>query len=92
MRVEAELKEVIELVKEAYEAGSEKTLAKLGESRDFMYQNEAFKRYGRRNVEKWRDAKLIRVFKDGEDSYRVRIPIEDLHRVSMSSNIYRLAK
>lgn len=92
MRIDAELREVIELVQKAYEDGAERTLAKVGEKREFMYQNEAFKRYGRGTVEKWRDAKLIRIFKDGEGNSRARIPIEDLHRVSMSSNIYRLVK
>lgn len=92
MRVDAELREIIELIQKAYEDGAERILAKTGKKRDFMYQNEAFRIYGRGTVEKWRDAKLIRVFKDGEDNTRVRIPIEDLHRVSMSSNIYRLIK
>ncbi|WP_147381232.1 hypothetical protein [Parabacteroides sp. AM08-6] len=91
MRVDTELSEIIRLVKEAYESGAEKVLAEIGH-KDFMYQNEAFRKYGRITVEKWRDAGLIRVFKDGERSSRIRIPIEDLHRVSMSSNIHKLVK
>lgn len=57
-----------------------------GEERAFISQNEAYRRYDRDLVTRWRAECLIRPTKDGEGSARMRYDVLQLEKLASTSN------
>lgn len=73
----------------AAELGALSTLIKLGKVKPYLKKNEAFKRYGRANVEKWISDGLITIRKDGDHSASWRIDRLEIELLSKSLIIFK---
>jgi len=75
------------LLQDAADLGAQMALAKTGKIRPYLKKSEAFRLYGRKNVEHWIGLGLITPRKDGEKSaaWRIdRIEAEAIHKSSMA--------
>jgi hypothetical protein len=61
------------IVREAAELGGTLALIKAGKLKPYLKKSEAFRKYGRANIERWAAQGLITVRKDGEYSAVWRI-------------------
>ncbi|WP_199120330.1 hypothetical protein [Pedobacter sp. ASV28] len=61
------------LLRDAAEMGALLALTKAGKIRPYMSKSEAFRTYGRKNIERWIDQGLITPRKDGNHSAPWRI-------------------
>jgi hypothetical protein len=71
------------IIAEAAEMGAIMAMMKTGKVKPYMKKSEAFRKYGRANIEKWIEAGLITVRKDGNHSatWRIdRIEVEAINR------------
>lgn len=74
------------LVRASSELGAIITLVKTGKLKPYLKKNEAYRLYGRRNVEHWIDDALVTPRKDGDHSacWRIdRIEIETIAKASL---------
>lgn len=75
------------LLADASELGALKTLTKVGKIKPYLKKSEAFRRFGRNNVEQWIVHGLITPRKDGTHSaaWRIdRIEIEILYKAELA--------
>ena len=77
------------LLQNAAELGSIHTLAKLGKIKLYLKKAEAFRLYGRLNVETWIEKGLITPRKDGDDSAAWRIDRMELEAIHRAKNLLR---
>jgi hypothetical protein len=76
---------LLELItKEAAELGAIATLVKTGRCKPFLNKSEAFRLYGRANVEHWMEAGLITKRKDGDYSAAWRLDRLELEVIARS--------
>ncbi len=71
------------LLRDAAEMGAKLTLSSLGKIRPYLTKSEAFRSYGRKNIERWIDQGLITPRKDGNQSapWRIeRIEVEAIRK------------
>ena len=61
------------LLRDAAEMGAKLALAKTGKIRPYLNKSEAFRLYGRKNIEDWIEWGLITSRKDGDHSATWRI-------------------
>lgn len=61
------------LLRDAAEMGAKLALSKIGKIKPYLNKSEAFRRYGRKNIERWIDQGLITPRKDGNQSAAWRI-------------------
>ena len=77
------------LLADASELGAIIALSKIGKIRPYLKKSEAFRRFGRKNVETWISRGLITPRKDGTNSaaWRIdRIEIETVHKAKSAMN------
>ncbi|WP_185214082.1 hypothetical protein [Sphingobacterium mizutaii] len=77
------------LLSYAAEMGAKLALSKTGHIRPYLKKSEAFKRYGRKNVEHWIGLGLITPRKDGNHSAAWRIERMEIEAVSKSREAMR---
>jgi len=77
------------LLQDAAEMGAQMALAKTGKIRPYLKKSEAFRLYGRRNVEHWIAIGLITPRKDGNHSATWRIDRLEAAAVSKSIDAMR---
>jgi len=65
--------EVLQIVTIAAELGAIAAIIATGQIRPYLKKSEAFKRFGRKNIENWIDLGLITPRKDGDYSAAWRI-------------------
>lgn len=75
-----------ELLANAAEIGAKRALSQLGVIRPYLKKSEAFKQFGRANVERWLKEGLITPRKDGVDSAAWRLDRNELESVAKTSN------
>jgi hypothetical protein len=76
---------LLELItKEAAELGAITTLVKTGQCKPFLNKSEAFRLFGRANVEQWLEDGLIIKRKDGDHSAAWRLDRLELEVVARS--------
>lgn len=73
MKSEISLRLVALLLSRGSELGAVISMIKSGKLKPYITKNEAFRRYGRKNVEQWIDDGLITPRKDGGHSAGWRI-------------------
>jgi hypothetical protein len=61
------------LLQQGAELGATCALVKAGKLKPYLKRNEAFRLYGRKNIERWMDEGLITLRKDGSHSSTWRI-------------------
>jgi len=74
------------MLTDAAELGARRIAKELGISKPFMSQNEAWKIYGRRTIERWIEEGLITPQKDGNATSKIRLDRMELETLSKSSN------
>lgn len=73
----------------AAEMGAKSALTKTGHIRPYLKKSEAFRRYGRKNVEYWIGLGLVTPRKDGDHSAAWRIDLMEIESVSKSYEAVR---
>jgi hypothetical protein len=71
------------IVRESAEMGAIQALIKAGKLKPYLKKSEAFRKYGRANIEQWAERGLITIRKDGDHSapWRIdRIEVEAIVR------------
>lgn len=64
---------LILLLQKAAELGAKQTLCRTGKLKPYLSKSQAFRKYGRANIEQWIDLGLITPHKDGDHSAAWRI-------------------
>lgn len=77
------------LIREAAEMGAILALTQTGKLKPYLKKSEAFRKYGRRQVEHWVDQGLITIRKDGDHSAAWRIDRLELEAIARSSELLR---
>lgn len=72
------------LLRDAAEMGAKLALSKTGKIKPYLNKSEAFRLYGRKNIEHWIDQGLIISRKDGEHSATWRIDRTEAEAVRKS--------
>lgn len=78
------------LLRDAAEMGAKLVLARTGKIKPYMNKSEAYRLYGRKNIERWIDQGLLTRRKDGSQSaaWRIdRIEVETI-RKSLDALLY----
>lgn len=73
-------------ISRAVEIGVERALGKLGLVKTMLSKQDAYRMYGRSNVERWIKERLIHPVKDGDKSAKWRIDRSEIEIVAMTSN------
>lgn len=75
------------LLRDAAEMGAKLTLSKTGKIKPYLNKSEAFRRYGRKNIERWIDQGLITPRKDGNQSAAWRIDRIEVEAIRKSLDV-----
>lgn len=74
------------LLAQAAELGAKKALSETGVIKPYLKKSEAYRLYGRANVERWIQEGLVTPRKDGNDSAAWRLERIELNAIAMTSN------
>nr|WP_199156651.1 hypothetical protein [Pedobacter sp. ASV2] len=77
------------LLKNAAELGAKVALSKTGQLKPFLNKSEAFRLYGRKNVEHWLSLGLVTPRKDGTHSAAWRIERIEIEAIQKSLDAMR---
>lgn len=72
------------LLRDAAEMGAKLVLSRIGKIKPYLNKSEAFRRYGRKNIERWIDQGLITPRKDGNQSAAWRIDRIEVEAIQKS--------
>lgn len=81
-----ELFELKNLIKDAAEVATIKTLIEVGQLPPFLSKREAYKKYGEGVVKRWISEGLIKVQKDGNNTSKCRLDRIELESLSRANN------
>ncbi|TDS17764.1 hypothetical protein [Sphingobacterium paludis] len=90
MEVKLTIDQLRRLVEYSAKLGAKIILSKSGEVKPYLKKSEAFKKYGRKNVEHWIEEGLITPRKDGEFSAAWRIELLEIESVKCSMELSNL--
>lgn len=74
------------LLSEAAEQGAKKALISVGKISPFISRSEAYRRYGKRQVDRWIAEGIVSVIKDGTNTSKTRIDLMQIETVAKASN------
>jgi hypothetical protein len=77
------------IIREAAEMGALQTLTRTGKLKPYLKKSEAFRKYGRANIENWAKNGLITIRKDGDHSAVWRIDRLEVEAIVKSFNLLR---
>lgn len=77
------------LLQEAAEIAAIHVLAQTGQIKPYLKKSEAFRKYGRKNVERWLNEGLITMRKDGDHSATWRISRLEIMAIAKSITLMR---
>lgn len=77
------------IIQEAAEMGAIQALTKAGKLKPYLKKSEAFRKYGRANIEQWAEKGLITVRKDGDHSAAWRIDRLEVEAIVKSIDLLR---
>ncbi len=77
------------IIKEAAELGAVIALTKVGKIKPYLKKSEAFRKYGRANIENWTEQGLITLRKDGNHSAAWRIDRMEVEVIVRSIELLR---
>lgn len=84
--MEIEFNELRQLLKDAAELGSLKTLIAVGNIPEMISQREAYKLYGEGTVKRWVKEGLVKRHKDGDATSKVRYSRIELDTLNRANN------
>lgn len=76
-----------ELLEQAAEMGAKHALIQNGLLKPYLKKSEAYRQYGRRNVEHWIDDGLVNPRKDGDHSAAWRLDRLELEAIAKSDEL-----
>ena len=74
------------LLQHAAEMGAKRALSEAGLIKPYLKKSEAYRMYGKTNVERWLQEGLVTPRKDGSDSAAWRIERNEIEAVAKASN------
>lgn len=77
------------VIREAAEMGAIQALTKAGKLKPYLKKSEAFRKYGRANIEQWAKKGLITFRKDGDNSAAWRIDRMEVEAIIKSIDLLR---
>ena len=77
------------LLQEAAAMGAKTALVKSGWLKPYLKKSEAFRKYGRQNVEQWIDEGLVSIRKDGDHSAAWRIDRLEIEAIVMAMEFWQ---
>jgi hypothetical protein len=77
------------VIQESAELGAILALNKVGKLKPYLKKSEAFRKYGRANVEHWIDNGMVTIRKDGDHSAAWRIDRLEIEAIVKSITILR---
>lgn len=77
------------IIRDAAEMGAIQALTKAGKLKPYLKKSEAFRKYGRANIEQWAEKGLITVRKDGDFSASWRIDRMEVEAIVKSIDLLR---
>ena len=77
------------IIREAAEMGAIQALTKAGKLKPYLKKTEAFRKYGRANIEHWAGQGLITIRKDGDHSAAWRIDRLEVEAIVKSIALLR---
>lgn len=77
------------IVRCAAEMGAKLALSKTGKIKPYLSKNEAFRLFGRKNVERWINDGLVTPRKDGGYSANWRIDRFELEAIAVSRDLFQ---
>jgi len=86
MELTLDINQLNKMLTDASELAAEKVIIKMGLGKPFISQNQAWKVYGRRTVERWIEEGLIEPTKDGTSTSNIRLDRMQLETLSKTSN------
>jgi hypothetical protein len=89
MEIQINIYTLEKLLAEAAEMGAKAALSRIGKLRPYLKKAEAFRLYGRRNVEHWITEGLVTARKDGDHSASWRIERLEIEAVCKAKNLIR---
>lgn len=89
MEIQINIYTLEKLLAEAAEMGARAALSRIGKLRPYLKKSEAYRLYGRRNVEAWVNEGLVTARKDGDHSASWRIEWLEIEAVSRSKHLIR---
>lgn len=78
--------ELVNLLSEAVAIGAKKVLVETLQLKPYVSKSEAYKKYGRRLVDRWLKEGLIKQIKDGDTNHSIRIDRVELESVAAICN------
>jgi hypothetical protein len=84
--MEIEVFELKNMLADAAELGSKRALVEIGKLSPMITKAQAYKLHGRSQVDRWIKEGLLRQYKDGENTSKVRIDRMQLETIAKSSN------
>jgi hypothetical protein len=77
------------IIREAAELGAIQALTKAGKLKPYLKKSEAYRKYGRANIEQWAERGLITIRKDGDYSAGWRIDRMEVEAIVKSIGLLR---
>ena len=77
------------IIQEAAEMGAIQALTKAGKLKPYLKKSEAFRKYGRANIEHWAADGLLTIRKDGDHSAVWRIDRLEVEAIAKSISLLR---
>jgi hypothetical protein len=77
------------LLEQAAEMGAQMALTHMGKLKPYLKKSEAFRLYGRKNVEQWIGEGLVKPRKDGDCSATWRLERMELAAIAKSNEALR---
>ena len=77
------------IIREAAEMGAIQALTKAGKLKPYLKKSEAYRKYGRANIENWAEKGLITFRKDGDHSAGWRIDRMEVEAIVKSIDLLR---
>ena len=78
--------QLAQLMAEAAEIGATRALSAIGAIKPYLKKSEAYRMYGKANVERWLMEGLITPRKDGDNSAAWRLDRTELQAIAKASN------
>ena len=77
------------IIREAAEMGAIQALTKAGKLKPYLKKSDAYRKYGRANIEQWAAKGLITIRKDGDYSAAWRIDRMEVEAIVKSIGLLR---
>ena len=86
MQITLTIPQLKELLVDAAEIAASKAMENLGSLPPFISKAEAYRMYGRKQVDRWIAEGILKQYKDGNNTSKIRISRQNIMAVAKASN------